>query len=167
MTLTINTSERTRSWYIHEDFHVRHISSSQISITFIVICVMLSSIQYLFILIFSIANISIRGQEVLIVLLVGESSFVKVTSNLFYIRFGLAKGSIMIEEEILEKYGVIKDGILQTRCRGDKSYCWFLHFGQYKAYGLIMKQLVASTEILVPSSNTSTIEFLLVHCNSV
>ena len=100
--------------------------------------------------IFSMASISVRGDEVPLVLPVGESGFVKVTSNLLYIRFGLAESSIMVEEEVLEKYGIVKEGILQSRCTEDEGFYWLLHPGQYKAYGLTPQQLAASTEIISP-----------------
>jgi hypothetical protein len=58
------------------------------------------------------ASISVRGDEVPLVLPIGETGYVKVTSNLLYIRFGLAESSIMVEEEVLEKYGIVKEAIL-------------------------------------------------------
>ena len=58
-----------------------------------------------------------NGHEIPLVLPIDDGGFVKVPAHLIYIRFGLADSSIMVEEEILANYGVIKEGTLQARSK--------------------------------------------------
>ena len=75
------------------------------------------------------ATIAVNGHEVPLVILIEDGGFVKVLAYLSYIRFGLAQCSIMVEEEILANYGVIKEGILQARSQDIDGFYSLLHPG--------------------------------------
>ena len=70
----------------------------------------------------AIATIAVNGHEVPLVLPIDDGGFVKVPADLLYISFGLGESSMMVEEEILANYGVIKEGILKARCENDEGF---------------------------------------------
>ena len=77
---------------------------------------------------------------------------------ILYIEF---ETSMMVEEEILTNYCIIKEGILQARCEDDGGLYSLLEPGQFRANCHTPKQLAASTKLLEPLSNTFTLELLL------
>jgi hypothetical protein len=112
------------------------------------------------------ANILAAGHDVPLKVPIGEEGFVRVPAHLLHIRFGFCESSIMLEEEVLANYGVIKEAILQSKCSDKEGFYWLLHPGQYRAYGLAPETVAASTEILAPMSDGSTVQLPLSRADS-
>ena len=87
-------------------------------------------------LIFSMARIYVGGHDVRLVVEMGWEDVARVLAHALAIRFDLVATSIIVELEVCDKNGAIKEGVLQTRGDDLDGYYWMLLADQYKPYRL-------------------------------
>src|SRR4051794_38803390 len=100
------------------------------------------------------AYIQVDGYEIPIVFPVGEGSRALVCSHLLHVRFKFVESSLYVEEEKMSVSSSLLQSITVEKSDDD---CWYLLPRNYRAYGLPLALLPASTEILSCQSNTSTV----------
>jgi len=94
------------------------------------------------------ACIRVDGHDVPLVFLVEYGGRAKVMSHLLYVRFRFVESSIYVEEERKSDSGQLVESIPVVKSEEEKGHCWYLPLGNYRAYGLPLSILAASTEIL-------------------
>jgi len=76
---------------------------------------------------------------------------------LLHVRFRFVESSIYVEEKRKSELGELQQLIPIVKSVEDEGHCWCLGSGNYRAYGLPLSLLAASTEVLTRQSHTFTV----------
>ena len=106
------------------------------------------------------ASIRVDGYEIPLVFPVGDGGRARVPSHLLHVRFRFVESSIYVEEEQRSESGDMVQSILVGKSAEAGTYAWYLPPGNYRAYGLPLSMLAASTEIHSRQSHNSTVDML-------
>ena len=104
------------------------------------------------------ASIRVDGYDILLVFPVGDGGRTRVPSHLLHVRFRFLESSIYVEEEQRSESGDVVQSIPVGKAAKDGTYAWYLLPGNYRAYGLSLSMLAASTEIHSRQSHNSTVD---------
>ena len=103
------------------------------------------------------ASIRVDGYDIPLVFLVGDGGRARVPSHPLHVRFRFVESSIYVEEEQRSESGDVVQSILVGKAAEARTYAWYLPPGNYRAYGLPLSMLAASTEIHSRQSHNSTV----------
>ena len=104
------------------------------------------------------ASIRVDGYDIPLVFLVGDGGHARVPSHLLHMRFRFVESSIYVEEEHRSEVGDVVKSIPVGKSAEAGTYAWYLPPGNYRAYGLPLSMLAASTEIHSRQSHNSTVD---------
>ena len=104
------------------------------------------------------ASIRVDGYDIPLVFPVGDSGRARVPSHLPHVRFRFVESSIYVEEEQRSESGDVVQSIPVGKSAEAGTYAWHLPPGNYRAYGLPLSMLAASTEIHSRQSHNSTVD---------
>ena len=104
------------------------------------------------------ASIRVDGYDIPLVFPVGDDRRARVPSHLLHVRFRFLESSIYVEEEQRSESGDVVQSIPVGKAAEDGTYAWYLPLGNYRAYGLPLSMLAASTEIHSRQSHNSTVD---------
>jgi hypothetical protein len=94
---------------------------------------------------------------------IAKGDHARVYANVLHARFGFHPTSIYIEEEVLSESGKVDRTILQVSFRNDEGQLWLLPPGRYRAFGLNVALMAASTDLVLQPSNMSSVQPPLLH----
>ena len=106
----------------------------------------------------TMASIRVDGYDIPFVFPIGDGGRARVPSHLLHIRFRFVESSIYVEEEQRSKSGDVVQSIPVGKSVEAGTYTWYLPPGNYRAYGLPLSMLGASTEIHSRQSHNSTVD---------
>ena len=95
----------------------------------------------------TMASIRVDGYNIPLVFLIGDGGHARVPCHLLHIRFRSVESSIYVEEEKRSDSVEVVQSIPVVKSAEAGIYCWYLPPGNYRAYGLPLSMLGASTEI--------------------
>ena len=104
------------------------------------------------------ASIRVDGYDIPLVFPIGDGGRARVPSHLLHVRFRFLESSIYVEEEQRSESGDVVQSIPVGKAAKDGTYAWYLPPGNYRAYGLPLSMLAASTEIHSRQSHNSTVD---------
>ena len=104
------------------------------------------------------ASIRVDGYDIPLVFPVGDSGRARVPSHLLHVRFRFVESSIYVKEEQRSEFGDVVQSIPVGKSAEAGTYAWHLPPGNYRAYGLPLSMLAASTEIHSRQSHNSTVD---------
>ena len=91
------------------------------------------------------ASIRVDGYGIPLVFPVGDGGHAGVPSHLLHVRFRFVESSIYVEEEQRSEAGDMVKSIPVGKSAEADTYAWYLPPGNYRAYGLPLSILAAST----------------------
>ena len=103
------------------------------------------------------ASIRVDGYDIPLEFPVGDGGHARVPSHLLHVRFRFVESSIYVEEEHRSEAGDVVKSIPVGKSAEAGTYVWYLPPGNYKAYGLPLSMLAASTETHSCQSHNSTV----------
>ena len=103
------------------------------------------------------ASIRVDGYDIPLEFPVGDSGHARVPSHLLHVRFRFVESSIYVEEEHRSEAGDVVKSIPVGKSAEAGTYAWYLPPGNYRAYGLPLSMLAASTETHSRQSHNSTV----------
>ena len=103
------------------------------------------------------ASIRVDGYDIPLVFPVADGGRARVPSHLLHVRFRFVESSIYVEEEQRSKSGDVVQSIPVGKLAEAGTYAWYPPPGNYRAYGLPLSMLAASTEIHSRQSHNSTV----------
>ena len=98
----------------------------------------------------TMASIRVDGYDIPLVFPVGDGGRTRVPCHLLHVQFRFVESSIYVEEEKRSESGEVLQSIPVVKSAQAGMYCWYLAPGNYKAYGLPLSMLGASTKIQSP-----------------
>ena len=104
------------------------------------------------------ASIRVDGYEIPLVFSVGDGGRARVPSHLLHVRFRFVESSIYVEEEQRSESDDVVQSIPIGKSAEAGTYAWYLLPGNYRAYGLPLSMLAASTEIHSRQSHNSIVD---------
>ena len=104
------------------------------------------------------ASIRVDGYDIPLVFPVGDGGHARVPSHLLHVRFRFVESSIYVEEEHRSEARDVVKSIPVGKSAEAGTYAWYLPPGNYRAYGLLLSMLAASTEIHTRQSHNSTVD---------
>ena len=104
------------------------------------------------------ASIRVDGYDIPLVFAIGDGGRTRIPCHLLHVRFRFVESSIYVEEEKRSDSGEVVQSILVVRSSEAGTYCWYLPPDNYRAYGLPLSMLGASTEIHSRQSHNSTVD---------
>ena len=104
------------------------------------------------------ASIRVDGYDIPIEFPVGDGGHARVPSHLLHVRFRFVESSIYVEEEHRSEAGDVVKSIPVGKYAEAGTYAWYLPPGNYRAYGLPLSMLTASTQIHSRHSHNSTVD---------
>ena len=104
------------------------------------------------------ASFRVDGYDIPLVFPVGDGGHARVPSHLLHIRFRFVESSIYVEEEQRSESGDVVQSIPVGKAVEAQTYAWYLPPGNYRAYGLPLSMLAASTEIHSRQSHNCTVD---------
>ena len=104
------------------------------------------------------ASIRVDGYDIPLIFPVGDGGHARVPSHLLHVRFRFVESSIYVEEEHRSEAGDVVKSIPVGKSAEARTYAWYLPPGNYRAYGLPLSMLAASTEIHSRQSHNSTVD---------
>ena len=104
------------------------------------------------------ASIRVDGYDIPLVFLVGDGGRARIPLHLLHVRFRFLESSIYVEEEQRSESDDVVQSIPVGKAAEDGTYAWFLPPGNYRAYGLPLSMLAASTEIHSRQSQNATVD---------
>ena len=106
----------------------------------------------------TMASIRVDIYDIPLVFPVGDGGRARVPCHLPHVRFRFVESSIYVEEEKRSDSGEVVQSIPVVKSAEAGTYCWYLPPGNYRAYGLPLSILGASTEIQSRLSHNSTVD---------
>ena len=103
------------------------------------------------------ASIRVDGYDIPLVFPVADGECTRVPFHLLYVRFRFVESSIYVEEEQRSESGDVVQSIPVGKSAEAGTYAWYLPPGNYRAYGLPLSMLAASTKIHSCQSHNSTV----------
>ena len=103
------------------------------------------------------ASIRVDGYDIPLVFPVADGGRAKVPSHLLHVRFRFVESSIYVEEEQRSESGDVIQSIPVGKSAEAGTYAWYLPPSNYRAYGLPLSMLAASTEIHSRQSHNSIV----------
>ena len=113
------------------------------------------------------ASIRVDGYDIPIEFPVGDGGHARVPSHLLHVRFRFVESSIYVEEEHRSEAGDVVKSISVGKFAEAGTYAWYLPPGNYRAYGLPLSMLTASTQIHSRQSHNSTVDMPFSPCDLV
>ena len=104
------------------------------------------------------ASIRVDGYDIPLVFPVGDGRCARVPCHLLQVRFKFVESSIYVKEEKRSESGEVVQSIPIVKSAKVGTYYWYLALGNYRAYGLPLSMLGASTEIQTHQSHNSTVD---------
>ena len=104
------------------------------------------------------ASIRVDGYDIPLVFPVGDDGRARVPSHLLHVRFRFVESSIYVKEEQRSESGDVVQSIPIGKEAEAGTYAWYLPPGNYRAYGLPLSMLAASTEIHSRQSHNSKVD---------
>ena len=108
----------------------------------------------------TMASIRVDGYDIPLVFPISDGGCARVPCHLLHIRFRFVESSIYVEEEKRSDSGEVVQSIPVVKSEEAGTYCWYLPPSNYRAYGLPLSMLSASTEIHSRMSHNSTVDML-------
>ena len=106
----------------------------------------------------TMASIRVDGYDIPLVFPIGDGGCARVPCHLLHVRFRFVESSIYVEEEKRADSGEVVESIPVVKSAKVGTYCWYLPPGNYRAYGLPLSMLGASTEIHSRQSHNSIVD---------
>ena len=104
------------------------------------------------------ASIRVDGYDIPIEFPVGDDGHARVPSHLLHVRFRFVESSIYVEEEQRSESSDVVKSIPVGKSVEAGSYAWYLPPRNYRAYGIPLSMLTASTQIHSRQSHNSTVD---------
>jgi hypothetical protein len=109
------------------------------------------------------AYIRALGHNVPLMMQIAEGGHAQVYANLLHARFGFHPTSIYIEEEVLSESSKVDRTIFHVSFQDDEGQLWLLPLGRYRAFGLNVALMAASTDLVSQPSDMSSVQPPLLH----
>ena len=94
------------------------------------------------------ACIRVDGYDIPLVFPIENGTCTRVLHHLLHVRFRFSEASIYVEEEKILDLGEVQQSVPVVSSVEDGMHCWYLSPDNYRAYGLPLSMVVASTELL-------------------
>ena len=104
------------------------------------------------------ASIRVDGYDIPLEFPVGDGGHARVPSHLLHVRFRFVESSIYVKEEHRSEAGDVIKSIPVGKSAEAGTYVWYLLPGNYRAYGLPLSMLAASTKIHSRQSHNSIVD---------
>ena len=106
----------------------------------------------------TMASIRVDGYDIPLIFPIGDGGCARVPSHLLHVRFRFVESSIYVEKEKRSESGDVVQSIPVGKSAEAGTYAWYLPPENYRAYGLPLPMLGASTEIHSRQSHNSTVD---------
>jgi hypothetical protein len=104
------------------------------------------------------AYIRASGHNIPLMMQIAEGGHARVYANVLHARFGFHLTLIYIKEEVLSESSKVDSTILQLSFCDDEGQFWMLPPGLYRAFGLNVALMAASTDLVLQSKDMSSIQ---------
>jgi hypothetical protein len=103
------------------------------------------------------------GYSVLLVMKIAKDGNACVYAKLLHAHFGFHLSFIYIEEEVLSRSRKVDRSILQLSFCDDEGHHWLFPPKHYRAFGLNVALMAASTNLVSQPSDMSSFQISLLH----
>ena len=106
----------------------------------------------------TMASIRVDGYDIPLVFPIGDGGGARVPCHLLHVRFRFVESSIYVKEEKRSDSGEVVQSIPVVKSVKAGTYSWNIPLGNYRAYGLPLSMLGASTEIHTRQTHNSIVD---------